>query len=291
MSTQAMCWIDGNLVAGNTAQVSVFDRGFLYGDGVFEGIRFYNKRAFRLPLHLERLQRSAQALCLPIPYPLDELKQAIEATLTTTTFNDGYLRVILTRGVASMGIDPTHCERPSVIIIADQLRIMSDEQRARGAKLIIASTRKLRPDQLDARIKSLSYTHNIMAKLEARHAGADEAIMLNDRGFVAEGTVENVFVVRAGELITPPTTEGALAGITRHTLLELATAQHIPKREGVLTPYDLYTADECFLSGTGAKLVPVRSIDGRLLRTCPGPIYQQLAQAFAHLIQRETSTN
>ena len=175
-----------------------------------------------------------------------------------------------------------------MIIIADQLKMISDAQREQGASLIIASTRKLTPDRLDSRIKSLNYLNNIMARMEANEAEADEAVMLNDRGFVAEGTADNLFVVRSGELLTPAITEGALSGITRHTVLELAAQIGITARETVLTPYDLYTADECFLTGTGAKLIPVRVIDGRMLTQCPGPFYQQLNVAFSELIQLET---
>ena len=167
--------------------------------------------------------------------------------------------------------------------------MISDTQREQGANLIIASTRKLTPDRLDSRIKSLNYLNNIMARMEANQAGADEAVMLNDRGFVAEGTADNLFIVREGELLTPAVTEGALAGITRHTLLELAAQEGIVSQETVLTAYDLYTADECFLTGTGAKLIPVRMVDGRVIAQCPGPVYQQLSQAFSALIIQSTA--
>lgn len=289
MSAQAKCWIDGKIVAAAEAKVSVFDHGFLYGDGVFEGIRFYNRRAFRLPLHMQRLQHSAQAVQLVIPYTQEELEAALYATIAATGLESGYVRLIVTRGVGSLGINPQSCQRGGVIMIVDQLSMISEAQRAKGAELIIASTRKLTPDRLDSRIKSLNYLNNILARMEANQAGADEAVMLNDRGFVAEGTADNLFVVRAGELLTPAVTEGALAGITRHTVLELAAREGMMAREAVLTPYDLYTADECFLTGTGAKLIPVRSVDGRTLAQCPGSVYQQLAQAFTALIERETA--
>ena len=288
MFDQARCWIDGSIMPASEAKISVFDHGFLYGDGVFEGVRFYNGKAFRLPLHLKRLQRSAQALQLAIPLSADELAQAVAELIAASPLSDGYLRIIVTRGVGVLGINPTTCQQPSVIIIADQLQMVSDVQREQGVRAIIASTRRLTPDRLDSRIKSLNYLNAILARMEANFAGVEEAVLLNDRGCVAEGTADNLFIVSDGVLLTPPATEGALAGITRQTVLELAAANGIPAREAVLTPYDLYNADECFLTGTGAKLIPVREIDGRKIAACPGAIYQQLAAAFAALIQRET---
>ena len=288
MFEQARCWIDGSIVPASEAKVSVFDHGFLYGDGVFEGVRFYNNNAFRLPLHLKRLQRSANALQLNIPLTADGLAQAVAELIAASPLTDGYLRMIVTRGVGVLGINPTTCKQPSVIIIADQLQMVSDVQREQGVRAIIASTRRLTPDRLDSRIKSLNYLNAILARMEANFAGVEEAVLLNDRGCVAEGTADNLFIVSDGVLLTPPATEGALAGITRQTVLELAAANGIPAREAVLTPYDLYNADECFLTGTGAKLIPVREIDGRKIAACPGAIYQQLAAAFAALIQRET---
>lgn len=288
MFDQARCWIDGSILPAAEAKVSVFDHGFLYGDGVFEGVRFYNGKAFRLPLHLKRLQRSAQALQLAIPLSADELAQAVAELIAASPLTDGYLRIIVTRGVGVLGINPTTCKQPSVIIIADQLQMVSDAQREQGVRAIIAATRRLTPDRLDSRIKSLNYLNAILARMEANFAGVEEAILLNDRGCVAEGTADNLFIVSDGILLTPPATEGALAGITRQTVLELAAAHSIPAREAVLTSYDLYNADECFLTGTGAKLIPVREIDGRKIAACPGAIYQQLAAAFAALIQRET---
>ncbi|MEB4592021.1 branched-chain-amino-acid transaminase [Candidatus Thiothrix sp. Deng01] len=289
MFDQACCWIDGSIVPAAEAKVSVFDHGFLYGDGVFEGVRFYNRKAFRLPLHLKRLQRSAAALQLAMPYDSGQMAQAVAETIAASPLADGYLRIIVTRGVGVLGINPATCKQPSVVIIADQLQMVSDAQRSQGVRAIIASTRRLTPDRLDSRIKSLNYLNAILARMEANYAGVEEAILLNDRGCVAEGTADNLFIVSDGVLLTPPATEGALAGITRQTVLELAEAGGIPAREAVLTPYDLYNADECFLTGTGAKLIPVREIDGRKMAACPGLRYQQLSQAFAALIEQETS--
>jgi branched-chain amino acid aminotransferase len=288
MSSSALCWLDGQILSASEAKISVFDHGFLYGDGVFEGLRFYNKRVFRLPLHLQRLQRSAQALNLKIPLNAEQLSTALADLLQQSTLNDGYIRLIVTRGVGILGINPANCAKPSVVMLADQLQMVTDAQRAQGIRMVTASTRRLTPDRLDSRIKSLNYLNAILARMEANVAGVEEAVLLNDRGCVAEGTADNIFIVSAGVLLTPPPTEGALAGITRHTVLELAQGLGIPARETVLTPYDLYNADECFLSGTGAKLIPVREIDGRTIAQCPGQVYQRLNQAFAELISQET---
>jgi branched-chain amino acid aminotransferase len=288
MSSSALCWLDGQILSASEAKISVFDHGFLYGDGVFEGLRFYNKRVFRLPLHLQRLQRSAQALNLKIPLNAEQLSTALADLLQQSTLNDGYIRLIVTRGVGILGINPANCAKPSVVMLADQLQMVTDAQRAQGIRMVTASTRRLTPDRLDSRIKSLNYLNAILARMEANVAGVEEAVLLNDRGCVAEGTADNIFIVSAGVLLTPPPTEGALAGITRHTVLELAQGLGIPARETVLTPYDLYNADECFLSGTGAKLIPVREIDGRTIAQCPGQVYQRLNQAFAELIAQET---
>lgn len=289
MFEQARCWLDGQIMPAAEAKVSVFDHGFLYGDGVFEGVRFYNNKAFRLPLHLKRLQRSASALGLTIPLDTAALTQAVADLIAASPLTNGYLRLIVTRGVGILGINPATCHTPSVIIIADELSMVSEAQREQGVRTIIASTRRLTPDRLDSRIKSLNYLNAILARMEANMAGVEEAILLNDRGFVAEGTADNLFIVTDNELLTPPATEGALAGITRQTVMELAVANGIQARETVLTPYDLYNADECFLTGTGAKLIPVREISGRLVKQCPGPIYRRLAQAFNEFIQAETS--
>lgn len=288
MFENATCWINGTITSAAEAKVSVFDHGFLYGDGIFEGIRFYNNKIFRFPRHLKRLQNSAAALQLTIPLSAIELEQAVLALVQASSLTQGYIRIIVTRGVGVLGINPDTCDTSNIIIIADELQMISDEKRDEGARAIIASTRRQSPDRLDPRIKSLNYLNSIMAKVEANHAGVDEAIMLNDRGCVAEGTVDNLFIVKDGKLLTPPTTEGALAGITRETVLELAVKNGITSQEEVMTAYDLYTADECFLTGTGAKLIPVREIDGRTIKSCPGELYKVLSAAFSQLIEEET---
>ena len=280
----SVCWMNGRLVPPEQATVSVFDHGLLYGDGVFEGIRFYRGRAFRLQAHLARLLLSARAIALELPYSLAELTSAIEATINAAATDDGYLRLVVTRGVGALGIDPASCSAPSVFIIAAPLALVSEQVRAQGAKVIIAATRRLGPDGLDPRIKSLNYLNHILARMEANHAGADEAILLNSAGRIAEGSADNIFIVQRGELLTPPVIEGALDGITRQVVLELAEKLGIKSREIPLAPYDLFTADECFLTGTGAELIPVGIADGRKIPQCPGPIYQRLAAAFKGLV-------
>ncbi|HHI94316.1 MAG TPA: branched-chain-amino-acid transaminase [Gammaproteobacteria bacterium] len=288
MSESAQCWINGRLMPGSEASISVFDHGLLYGDGVFEGIRFYRGRAFRLHEHLIRLMDSAAAIRLTVPYTPAELTQAVADIVAAFAATEGYLRLIVTRGVGPLGLNPDNCTQPTVIIIADHLSMISDKQRQQGAKLIIASTRRLPADGLDGRIKSLNYLNNILARMEASQAGADEAILLNQNGYVTEGSAANVFVIRDGRLFTPYPADGALQGITRRVVMALATDKKIPMTVGTLTPYDLYTADECFLTGTGAELTPVREVDGRPLRYCPGPVFSRLAQAFTDVIYKET---
>ncbi len=287
MSEQALCWLNGRLMPVAEASVSVLDHGLLYGDGVFEGIRFYHRRAFRLAAHLRRLADSARALALELPMDAAALSAAIAEVIAAAPWESGYLRLVVTRGTGALGLDPRSCAKPSIFIIADTLRLMP-EQGHRGARLIIAATRRLGADGLDPRIKSLNYLNPILARLEANHVGADEAIMLNGAGRVAEGTADNVFIVREHRLLTPPVTEGALDGVTRALMLELARAAGIESAERPLAPYDLYTADECFLTGTAAELVPVAEIDGRPLRQCPGPIYTELTARFQALIATET---
>ena len=290
MFEQACCWIDGEIVPVSDAKISVFDHGFLYGDGVFEGIRFYNKMPFRLSRHLKRLQRSAHALQITIPLSMDALQQAISQTISTSPLSEGYCRIIITRGVGVLGINPLNCQQPSVIILSDELQMISEQQRQTGVRAIIAATRKSTPDRLDPRIKSLNYLNSIQARMEANFANVEEAILLNDRGNVSEGTADNIFIVQDGVLLTPAISEGALAGITRETILELAVTLGIEAKETVLSAYDLYNADECFLTGTGAKLIPVREIDSRNINQCPGEVYEQLSTAFAKLVLKETAS-
>lgn len=279
--------INGVLCDASEAKIPVNDHGFLYGDGVFEGLRFYNRRILKLRTHLQRLANSAKAIGMNLPMSAEKLELALLEIVDASTHSDGYLRLIVTRGVGPLGIDPGHCETGNVVIIADQLKMVSQEARDNGAQLIIASTRRLAGDQLDSRIKSLNYLNQIMAKIEANVAGADEAVVLNQSGFVAEGTADNIFIVTGDTLETPPVTDGALDGITRGLILELAKDLSIPVRERSLTTYDLYIADECFLTGTGAELIPVREIASRQIRNSPGPVYSRIHEKFQSELQRD----
>ncbi len=285
--TTPVYWLNGCIVPAAQACIPLTDHGLLYGDGVFEGIRFYHGRALRLAQHVERLYRSARALCLAIPCNEQEITAAIEKTIVAFGGPEGYLRVVITRGTGKLGLDPKSCARPNLFIIADELVMVGADARTRGARVIISSTRRLPPDGLDPRIKSLNYLNHILARIEAANAGADEAILLNAQGRVTEGTADNVFIARAGALCTPPTSDGALQGITRGLVLELARELGIACAEVSLSAYDLYTADECFLTGTGAELIPVREVDGRALTSSPGAVYARVQHAFQALVARE----
>ncbi|MGJ0429052.1 branched-chain-amino-acid transaminase [Methylobacter sp.] len=288
MSEQALCWLNGQLLPLADASVPVNDHGLLYGDGVFEGIRIYHKRAFRLQQHLERLALSARAIALDMPYSLAELTAAVQEIVEVFSGESGYIRLMVTRGPGPLGLNPVGCHRPNVILIADQISLVHSQSREQGARLIIAAMRRLPFDGLDPRVKSLNYLNHILAKIEANHAGVDEAVLLNGQGRVTEGTADNIFIVKNETLVTPPCTEGALEGITRELILELAAEAGIPVRIAPLAPYDLYTADECFLTGTGAEMIPVRDIDGRELTKCPGPVFKQLNRLFFERIETES---
>ncbi len=273
-------WINGQIVPKREAVVPVMDHGLLYGDGVFEGICFYQRMPFLLEPHLNRLSNSAKVIGLEIPYDQQQLAAGIKDLIDTSSLERGYLRLLVTRGEGALGLDPRSCSQPNVIIILGSASMVENEQLARGMDLIIASTRRLSPDGLDPRVKSLNYLNHIMARMEAMQAGVDEAVLLNREGRVTEGSVENIFVVKEGLLKTPPSTDGALEGITRNLVMELARQADIQVAECSMTSYDLYTADECFLTGTLAGLVPVRSVDGRKVGVVAGSVYANLRQAF-----------
>ncbi|MDD9934331.1 MAG: branched-chain-amino-acid transaminase [Myxococcales bacterium] len=279
-------FIDGEPVEGADASVPVNDHGLLYGDGVFEGIRAFDRRAFRLDLHLERLGHGARALHLEVPGGAAAMREVVQKVLDAHGDGDAYLRLIVTRGAGPLGIDPTQCERPRVICIADRIALFSDAQRRAGLSMITSSVRRPPADVLDPRVKTLNYLNNVMARGEARRQGADEALMLNLQGQVAEATVANVFVVREGVLMTPPTSDGALDGITRRAVLELAAARGIETRVQTLGRMDIFGADECFMTGSGAGVVRIASLDGEALsRGEPGPITEQLASAHQQLLR------
>jgi branched-chain amino acid aminotransferase len=286
--TPMSIWMDGRLVPREQATVSVFDHGLLYGDGVFEGIRVYNRRVFRLDQHLDRLWDSAKAIALEIPMDRVAMVDALRATIKANEKTDGYIRLVVTRGAGDLGVDPTKCPKPTVIIIVTDIQVYPAELYARGVKVITSATRQVSHEAFDARVKSLNYLKNVLAKIDANRAGAQEAIMLNADGFVGECTADNLFVVKHGALLTPSPQDGALEGITRGALLELAGEARIPAREQRLTRYDVYTGDECFLSGTGAEVMPIAEVDGRKIGTAtPGPVTKQLSDAFHALVRKE----
>lgn len=279
-------WLNGELVAEGEANISLLDHGLLYGDGVFEGIRFYNRRPFLAEKHLQRLFESATALELSITYSAEFLHLGINDVIKAFDHDQGYIRLVVTRGVGKLGIDPRHCS-PNVFMIADQLQVHTTNTKS-GIHAICASIRRVGLQSWDQRIKSLNYLNNILAKIEANHARADEALLLNQQGYIAEGSVSNLFVVKNNTLFTPPTWDGALAGVTRNTLLNLAQDLGLQQQQHSLTPFDVYTADESFLCGTGFELMPLASLDGRNIKHCPGPVFTKLYETFRNFIHSET---
>jgi branched-chain amino acid aminotransferase len=276
-----LIWIDGNLVPKQDAKISVYDHGLLYGDGVFEGIRAYSGRVFEKKAHIQRLYDSARAIRLTIPYAQEELSQALDETLAANKMRDAYIRLVVTRGTGYLGISPVNCARPTVFIIADTIQMYPEEMYRHGMAIITASTIRNHPNSLSPKIKSLNYLNNILAKWEAVDAGVPEAVMLNHLGYVCECTGDNIFIVKGGDLITPAEEAGILVGVTRQVVINLAQAADIPVRQINLTRYDLYTADECFLTGTGAEIIAVTSIDKRPIGPGKvGPLTRQLAEAF-----------
>jgi len=280
-------WIDGSIVDGAEARVPVTDHGLLYGDGLFEGIRIYGGRVFRLELHLARLAAGARALGLALPGGVEGLREVVLETARAFGEAEAYVRLIVTRGEGPLGVDPTTCPLPRLICIVDSIRLYPAETRARGLDLVTVSVRRPPADVLDPRVKSLNYLNSALAKLEARRRGADEALILNLAGQVAEASVANVFVVRGGALATPPASDGALEGITRRSVLELAAGLGLPAAERTLGRMDLFSAEEVFLTGTGARIVAVRSLDGEALgEQPPGPVTRRLEAAFAALVKQ-----
>ncbi|NLY03015.1 MAG: branched-chain-amino-acid transaminase [Rhodopirellula sp.] len=280
-------WINGKLYDKENAKVSVYDHGLLYGDGVFEGIRSYGGKVFRLRRHLDRLWDSAKAIWLTIPVSKEDMAQAIEATLQANGLQDGYIRVVVTRGSGSLGLDPNRCSDPQVIVITDRIALYPEELYQKGLEIITVSTVRNHPAALSPRIKSLNYLNNILAKIEGLQAGCIEALMLNHKGEVAECTGDNIFLVRGGRLLTPPNEAGILEGVTRDAVIELAREAGIEVREVPLTKHDVYIADECFLTGTAAEVVPVVKVDSRSIGDgVPGPLTRQLIDLFKKLTRR-----
>ena len=274
-------YLDGQFVDEVEAKISVFDHGLLYGDGIFEGIRLYEGNVFRLDAHLDRLWCSAKALLLTIPISRREMAEAVCESCRQNGLRDGYIRLVVTRGVGDLGLSPWLCPKPSVFIIADKIALYPPEHYTTGLSIVTVPTRRLGPAALPPMVKSLNYLNNILAKIEARQAGALEAIMLNDAGFVAECTGDNIFIVHQGRLMTPAAQQGALKGITRDTIFSVAQALSLPAEEHDLTRYDLWNADECFLTGTGAEVIPVVKLDGREIGDGkPGPVTNRVLAEF-----------
>ena len=277
-------FIDGKYFDEQTAKISVFDHGLLYGDGVFEGIRAYNGRVFKLREHIDRLFCSAKAILLKLPMTHAGLMQAVVDTCRKNRIHDGYIRLVVTRGVGTLGLNPNRCKRPSVIVIADKIQLYPPALYNRGMEIITVPTTRNLHSALNPAIKSLNYLNNILAKIEANNAGCEEAVMLNAEGFVAECTGDNLFIVKDRHLLTPPLSAGALYGITRRVVMDLAQESGCPVSEPNLTRYDLFNADECFLTGTGAEIVPVVKIDGRVIGNGkPGPLTQKLVAKYRSL--------
>jgi branched-chain amino acid aminotransferase len=279
-------FMNDRLVPEEEARVSVFDHGLLYGDGVFEGLRSYSGRVFRLDAYLDRLYASARAICLEIPLAKEAVAKAVIDTLAANKLTDGYVRLLVTRGSGSLGLDPNRTKNPQVIVIADTISLYPREFYEKGLRIVTAATQRTQSAALSPRIKSLNYLNNIMAKLEGLQAGCVEALMLNHKGEVAECTGDNIFVVRGGRLLTPPPDAGILEGITRNAVMELAHSAGIDCREATLVRHDLYTADECFLTGTAAEVIPVVEIDGRRIgHGHPGPVTARLTADFHSLVR------
>ncbi len=277
-------YLDGEFVSKENAKVSVFDHGLLYGDGIFEGIRLYNGRVFKLDEHLRRLYNSAKAIMLTIPMDIDEMEETVLETCRRNNLTDGYIRLVVTRGVGDLGLGPEKCPKAFVICIADSIALYPEWCYRDGLTVVTAATRRNLTEALNPRIKSLNYLNNILAKIEGAAAGAQEALMLNQEGYVVECSGDNIFIVQDGRLLTPPTLVGALDGITRAVTLELADGLGIPTQETIFTRYDIYTSDECFLTGTAAEIVPAVSLDQRIIGDGkPGPVTRMLIQAFRNM--------
>ena len=284
---EAKIYIDGKFYSESNAKVSVFDHGLLYGDGIFEGIRFYNGRVFRLEQHLERLWNSARSICLSIPMSRQEMTEALLETIRQNHLQDGYIRLVITRGVGNLGLNPEQCKNPSVIIIVATIALYHEDFYRKGLNIVTVATRRSNPASLNPAVKSLNYLNNVMARIEANLAGADEALMLNDAGNVAECTADNVFIIKHGQIFTPPIAAGALQGITRSVVFDIAAEFDLKVIEADFTRHDIFVADECFLTGTAAEIIPVVKADGRVIgHGKPGPITTRIIARFREMTQK-----
>jgi len=283
----AQVYINGELLPAEQAKVSVFDHGLLYGDGVFEGLRIYGGKVFRLEEHIRRLYDSAKAILLEIPLSQAEMIAATIQTYQANNLLDGYIRLVVTRGAGTLGLGPDHCDTPQIIIIADKIALYPAEYYEKGLEIITSSVIRNHPAALSPRIKSLNYLNNILAKIEGMQAGCIEAMMLNHKGEVAECTGDNLFLVRQGVLTTPPLDAGILDGVTRNVVLQLAREQGIQAQEAAITKHDVYIADECFLTGTAAEVIPVVKVDSRAIGDGkPGPTTAKLMKLFSEYVRK-----
>jgi len=281
-------FLNNEFVTKENAKVSVYDHGFLYGDGVFEGIRVYSGNVFRLKEHIDRLYRSAKSILLNIPYTPEELTDIIVQTVRKNELQDAYIRVVVSRGVGDLGLDPFKCKQPQVVVIAEPLAIFPKHLYETGLEIITVATRRNRPDVLSPKVKSLNYLNNVLVRIEAHLANVSEALMLNDQGYVAEGSADNVFIVKNGVLYTPPGYVGALEGITRDAIVEIARELGYVVKEEPFTRHDVYTADEVFLTGTAAEVIAVVKVDGRVIGNgAPGEHTKRLLEAFRRRVVTE----
>ncbi|SMF89163.1 branched-chain amino acid aminotransferase [Paenibacillus uliginis N3/975] len=281
-------YLDGEHVTKENAKISVFDHGFLYGDGIFEGIRIYNGNIFKCKEHIDRLYDSAKSIDMVIPLTQDEMLEAMAETIRRNDMRDGYIRLIVSRGVGNLGLDPRRCVKPSVIIIVEQLAIYSKEAYLNGLKAVSVAQRRNIPDALNPKIKSLNYLNNILVKIQSNFAGADEAIMMNAQGYVTEGSGDNIFIVKNGVITTPPCYLGALEGITRQAIIELCEKLDIPLKEEPFSMHDVYIADEVFFTGTAAEVIAAREIDGRIIgEGQAGPITLRLLDEFRKIVDQD----
>ncbi|MCV4234988.1 branched-chain-amino-acid transaminase [Virgibacillus sp. LDC1] len=281
-------YLDGEFVTKENAKVSVFDHGFLYGDGIFEGIRIYNGNIFKCKEHLDRLYDSAKSIDLVIPLAYDELLEAMAETIRRNDMRNGYIRIVVSRGVGNLGLDPRRCPKPTVLIIVEQLAIYSEEAYLNGLKAVSVAQRRNIPDALNPKIKSLNYLNNILVKIQSNFAGADEAIMMNAQGYVTEGSGDNIFIVKNGVVTTPPCYLGALEGITRQAIIDLCDKLGIKLKEEPFSMHDVYIADEVFFTGTAAEVIAAREIDGRMIgKGQAGPITLQLLEEFRRIVDQD----
>ncbi|MBG9788977.1 MULTISPECIES: branched-chain-amino-acid transaminase [Brevibacillus] len=286
--TQQLIYLNGEFVEKENAKISVYDHGFLYGDGIFEGIRVYNGNVFRLQEHIERLYESALSIMLVIPMKIEEMMDAVVETVRKNELRDAYIRLVISRGDGDLGLDPRSCKKANIVIIVEQLRLFPQELYETGLKIVTVPTRRNKPDALNPKIKSLNYLNNVMVRMEASMAGVSEALMLNSEGYVTEGSGDNIFLVKKGVIYTPPTYLGALDGITRQAIMDIVRELGYVIKEEPFTRHDVYIADEVFLTGTAAEVISVSEVDARIIRDGkPGPVTKQLLEEFRRYVQED----